>query len=209
MKVCKICGSPNLVYNSRLCVECDKKRRREYQRRNYILYGKQKRLNNKVTCSICGNKFTQWRKNNFICPTCRKEMNNTGYKDNQYTKAPKSSKDLHRVIAEQLLKRKLTPNEIVHHVDLNILNNSLSNLWIMSRHLHGKLHAYLRIQRVIYEKSLDKHAVNCWNSLIVVQTTAWLEMTNANVIKLNELANQQPSTLNGEGSETRDGKPKL
>lgn len=208
MKVCKICGSPDLVHNTLLCKECDKKRRREYLKRNYITRGRQRRLNNKAKCSLCGNEFTQWSKGNYICPNCRKDMLRTGFKQNQYVKHSKTSKNEHRIIAEKILGKKLDYNMVVHHVDENPRNNSIENLWVMSRHLHGKLHSFLRIQRVIYEKSLDKHSVNCWNSLRVDQTTAWLEMMNANVIKLNELADQQPSTLNGEGSETRDGEPK-
>lgn len=54
------------------------------------------------------------------------------------------------------------------------------------------IHVFLRLQKVIYEKSLDKQSVNCWNILRVNQTKAWLEMTGANVIKLIELDNQQP-----------------
>jgi hypothetical protein len=78
-------------------------------------------------------------------------------------------------------------------------------LWIMSRYNHGKLHEFLRIQRVAYEKSLGKNSVNCWNLFRVNQTTAWLETTNAKVKKLIELDNQQSSTLNGEDSETKHG----
>ena len=78
----------------------------------------------------------------------------------------------------------------------------------MEKRKKDRSYSFLRIQRVIYEKSLDKHSVNCWDNLRVIQTTAWLEMTNAKVLKLNELVNQQPSTLKGEGSETRDGEPK-
>lgn len=49
-------------------------------------------------------------------------------------------KDAHRHIMEELLGRKLGPNEIVHHKDGNKLNNDPSNLEVMSRSEHARLH---------------------------------------------------------------------
>lgn len=187
-KVCKNCGSSDLVKNRRLCKDCNKKRISE----SYYRLGKKRREEKlKTKCSLCDNFYPKWRENQVICPNCSKQSKNTGFKQNQYKMI--GNKCEHRVIAEQTIGRKLSTNEVVHHVDENIHNNELYNLWIMSRHHHGQLHKFLRLQKVAYEKSLGKNSVNCWNSLRVNQTTAWLEMTNAKVIKLIELANQQPS----------------
>lgn len=41
---------------------------------------------------------------------------------------------------EQYLGRKLRPDEIVHHIDGNKLNNNIENLKIMTRGEHSKLH---------------------------------------------------------------------
>ena len=46
----------------------------------------------------------------------------------------------HRHIMEQLVGRKLTPKELVHHIDGNKLNNAVSNLEIVCRSLHPALH---------------------------------------------------------------------
>lgn len=47
---------------------------------------------------------------------------------------------VHRKVMEEYLGRKLKNNEIVHHKDMNKLNNDISNLEIMSRSEHTKLH---------------------------------------------------------------------
>ena len=187
-KLCKNCGSPDLVQGRRICNKCNRKRVKTY-------YSKEKRaeaLNS--TCKACQKPFHAWRKEQVICGECYKGSKKTGFKKNPYKFNKGRSDHEHRKIAEDALGRKLNKNEVVHHVDEDPKNNSLENLWVMSRRHHGKLHVFLRLQRVIYEKSLEKHSVNCWDTLRVDQTTAWLETTGANVIKLIELGNQQPRT---------------
>lgn len=48
---------------------------------------------------------------------------------------------LHRVIMEEHLGRKLTTDEVVHHIDRNKKNNDISNLQVMTWSEHSKLHA--------------------------------------------------------------------
>lgn len=158
-------------------------------------------------CMACKVPFKAWRQKQVLCPCCYKRSLNTGFQKNKYSFQSKMSKNEHRFIAEKLLGRKLSYNEVIHHIDENPCNNNLDNLMLMTRQAHGKLHKFLRGQRVIWEKSQNENLVNCWDNLRVAQTTAWLEMTNAKVKKLSELVNQQPSSLNGEGSETKDETP--
>jgi transposase-like protein len=47
---------------------------------------------------------------------------------------------LHRVLVEQREGRTLDRNEVVHHIDGNPLNNTLSNLTILSRAEHTRQH---------------------------------------------------------------------
>jgi hypothetical protein len=202
-KLCKNCDSPDLVKDRKICKECNRKRVKEH----YKKHGKKCRSEPNSVCKACKKNFISWRKTQVICGDCYRESLNTGFRNNQYLYNPKQSDHQHRRIAELLLGRKLDKNEVVHHVDENPKNNQINNLWVLSRHNHGKLHKFLRLQKVIYEKSLDCNSVNCWELLRVDQTTAWLEMTGANVIKLIELDNQQPSLCNEEGSETRHGEP--
>ena len=49
---------------------------------------------------------------------------------------------IHRRIMEEHLGRKLSSNEIVHHIDGNKLNNDINNLEVVSRSEHIKKHFY-------------------------------------------------------------------
>lgn len=46
----------------------------------------------------------------------------------------------HRRILEKYLERQLTPEESVHHIDGNKLNNKINNLFITSKSEHQKIH---------------------------------------------------------------------
>lgn len=152
----------------------------------------------KNTCVACKCEFSAWRKEQKMCKECysyllsiRRESNAT----NKYVKDSKKSTNFHRTIAEKAIGRKLTANEVVHHIDCNHLNNSMDNLMIMSRSSHTKLHQYLDEQRVIVEKSTNENPGNCWNNLIVPITTVWLETTNTKVIRISEIGQSAAEPL--------------
>jgi hypothetical protein len=54
---------------------------------------------------------------------------------------------LHRVLVEQREGRRLQPNEVVHHIDGNPLNNAPANLMILTRSEHIGLHARAKRRR--------------------------------------------------------------
>lgn len=63
--------------------------------------------------------------------------------DNKYKKVRLNkfeTIDEHRLVMEKFLNRKLNFNEIVHHIDGNKSNNEISNLQILTRSEHSKLH---------------------------------------------------------------------
>lgn len=117
---------------------------------------KQKRKDNKTHfCSNCGNKFEDYRHNKtdfvFCSQKCSKEFqkgeNAFSFKGGSITyqgyKANKIKGKYvleHRTIIEKSLGRKLAKDEVVHHKDGNKLNNTISNLQLMKKRDHDKLH---------------------------------------------------------------------
>jgi len=70
----------------------------------------------------------------------RSQMNmSNGYKYIWDAKRQKYRK-AHIVIMERHIKRALTLNELVHHIDGNKLNNCIENLKLMNRAEHVSLH---------------------------------------------------------------------
>ena len=66
--------------------------------------------------------------------------------------------DMQRYVMEQVLGRPLDKNEIVHHIDGNKLNNDPSNLQIMTKAEHVKLH---RIEGKLHTVS-EKELIDAW-----------------------------------------------
>ena len=57
----------------------------------------------------------------------------------------KNSKLLvHRTVAANKVGGRIFPKLVVHHIDGNKINFRKSNLWIMSRSAHSRLHAFQR-----------------------------------------------------------------
>ena len=50
----------------------------------------------------------------------------------------------HQVLIELKIGRKIKKDEVVHHKDLDNLNNNIDNLKLMKRTEHSKLHAEMR-----------------------------------------------------------------
>lgn len=101
-----------------------------------------------VPCDLCGKTFLKKRsdirrsKNNFCCEEC--------YRD--YMSLTRQSKDglkydgkpVYRLMIEHELGRELTSDELVHHIDGNHKNNALSNLVVVTRSEHHRIHAAVR-----------------------------------------------------------------
>lgn len=190
MLYCSKCGKERNP-GRKMCDSCYKEYKREYAKKHYLEYG---RYMFTKTCEACGKQYQAYKKTQRLCRECYYQSLKTNFKQNSY-KMNKRAKPIHRVIAESILKRTLHSNEVVHHLDCNVQNNDITNLLIITRRQHTRLHSFLRTQRVILEKSNIENFENCWNTLIVPMTTTWLETANVKVIKLWEIGQSAAETL--------------
>ena len=194
------------------CIECDQE---ALQNRRYCAKHFKIRRNAQAhkrgrywytnTCKACLEPFKASRKMQAICQKCRKSTLEHSAKSKGYIYHFGTSIPEHRYKAQELLGRMLHVNEVVHHMNEDSQNNDFTNLIILDRRVHGRLHHYLRLQRVIIEKSINENVENCWDNLRVPMTTAWLETANAKVVKLWEIGQSAAEPLHklvGEGSET-------
>lgn len=175
---CIQCGKEREL-GRRYCKECHKKVQRERFREKYKTKG---RYRYTITCMFCNELYNlAVRKDQKFCENCQKERLQfiTKYHStNQYEN--KFGQNKHRQIAESILKRKLTYNEVVHHLDHNPINNSLDNLILLHRKDHVALHNYLYDYEFKLYKSYGDKYTKYWNGNIEKETT--LEYLNSNNI---------------------------
>lgn len=112
-------------------------------------------------CEVCGRFFTGRDKSGVIAKYCsRKCFLSTVHTPEHQSRAGKIGskyaislrgtgtvgyikeygKHQHRLVMEKKLGRKLTSNEIVHHVDDNKHNNNINNLKLLTRAEHMNIH---------------------------------------------------------------------
>ena len=147
--ICVICGkpfkrnvSPSMIKLGKGKV-CSKKCKNE-------LNGLQKRTGEYRHCERCGKKFwvrpsedrrgyiRKYCSNYCYAPTKRgKAISIDGYYVINRIK-------VHRLIMEKHIGRKLLSTEIVHHINQNKLDNRFSNLLIVSRSEHNRIHQFLK-----------------------------------------------------------------
>jgi hypothetical protein len=191
-KMCIKCNQDRDV-GRKMCRECYLKHKRECAKNRYQNDPFTRRI--KIICEVCKKEYLGWRKEQKHCSNCwklNKKLAKETLSSNQYKMI--GAKCEHREIAKSILG-KLSYNMVIHHVDNNYKNNDVKNLMVMDRRTHGRLHKYLDLQRAIIEKSMNENRGNCWNTLIVPMTTAWLETTGAKVIKLWEIGQSAAEPL--------------
>lgn len=196
MKTCRIEGCVNVCEKSRTyCREHYLQRKREQAKLRYLEKGKTKY---KRYCEICDKLFEGDRKNSRFCSLeCYYKYTrvNSSSSTNKYSYVCCKDYPLqHRKIAEDLIGRKLEYNEVVHHLDGNPKNNDVSNLLLMQRRDHVRLHAVLTRHRASLLKDKDENSENCWDNLRGQITTTWLETEGVKVIKISDIGQSAAET---------------
>lgn len=73
-------------------------------------------------------------------PIGTERLHPTGYLMRKVTTGPKGWKKVHRLVMEEKLGRSLLPDEIVHHINHDKLDNRIENLEIMTAAEHSHHH---------------------------------------------------------------------
>ena len=72
--------------------------------------------------------------------------------------------DTHHHVMEEILGRKLAKDEVVHHLDGNKLNNDPSNLQVMTRAEHSRLHMQGSHNTEEAKAKISKSVSKAWES---------------------------------------------
>ena len=91
---------------------------------------------------MCVRHYSQWLLHGDPLFNEKRKYEPYGNFGSKYYKTP-DGKWVHRVVAEEMLGRKLEPKEVVHHINLNKLDNSKANLYVCDNKTHIHLHRQL------------------------------------------------------------------
>lgn len=148
--VCDTCGKPisytkstfNRSKNHYCCTECSQ--------------AAQRKTKDELKCDYCGKSFTRFhawskrRDRHFCSIECRqdwfKEVSQADVSHGEYILEKDGFQ--HRIVAENMIGRKLLPDEVVHHIDGDRSNNSPDNLVVMTRSEHCRLHVSKRFKKM-------------------------------------------------------------
>ena len=162
---CIKCGKPRAT-GRKICADCNRVRARNAAKERWV---RGERTLYVLVCEACGKSYTLTRKVRGVCQACYKlSYRLSKYKGNNYIMQGNAPE--HRLLFEKSLGRELEYNEVIHHLDENILNNSNGNIILLGRSDHGKLHHHLRVQRVINYFSLKF----IWEEKVVELSLNWL-----------------------------------
>lgn len=155
--LCKNCGKDFYVPESQYRVRIKTGNVLFCSRDCYLLYVKTKN----IKCASCGKLFCPKKHNQkYCCHDCSNDhIKKLGLRkkhgfwyENGYRVVYENGHEIkeHILVMEKKLGRKLTTDEVVHHIDGNKTNNNPNNLLVMNRGEHSRLHR-------IAEKESGKH----------------------------------------------------
>lgn len=108
---------------------------------------KARRNGSELSCALCDTIFYRQmaeqdldvRVNQFCSAECYQEWRAINRKPDTYAK--QGSRHVHRIVAEVVMRRPLSKDEVVHHIDGDKHNNHPSNLAVLpDQAFHAKVH---------------------------------------------------------------------
>lgn len=187
-RLCRIPGCNNPAMPSRrLCHEHRLEQNREYAKKRPV----DARRIYRCRCTMCGEQFMGFRKDSTYCSEeCRLLSHQciSGDARHRYILSGERGKRAfeHRVIAREILGRELTSDEAIHHEDLNPVNNNPSNLLILSRKNHAKLHAFLKVCSTEMTLPDSPFRSKEMKDVVVPATKLWSELNNVELDRLSD-----------------------
>lgn len=108
-----------------------------------------KSITTKGAFGMCGKHYARFKRYgdvNYVTPEDIRRISLRNAQPNLGKLMPKTYKKFlgkheHRQVVEKFLGRKLRSDELVHHIDENPHNNDISNLQIVTRAEHARIHA--------------------------------------------------------------------
>ena len=217
-RYCLRCSCPITGY--KWCEECRKLNKREYVKNRFAIQkanGIIRKRYGLTSCIYCGKEIIKNRPDQDTCYDCYKKNHRRGVED--YNKVKRVNKGRATIGRQTVLNLGVILGDLqVHHIDENPHNNLLSNMLLLNRSKHSKLHRLLEKNWSLLLKDNSSNLENCWNILRGQLTTAYLETESANVIRITDIGQSAAEPLNidkiyildiqEEGSETMYQVPK-
>lgn len=197
VRYCQKCGC-ELSTEYKFCSSCKKENKREYAKNRYRQPGFVQKRYGETQCIFCGKTIIKNRPNHDTCFDCYKKHKHKTV-DN-YNRVKRSKDGKYTLAREKIIKLGFKiPYLVVHHKDENPSNNNLNNLIILSRKHHACLHKILEKNwSLLLKNNNNSNLKNCWNTLRDQLTTEYLEINNANVIKITDIGQSAAEPLEKE-----------
>ena len=179
----------------RYCRQHYLERTREQARARYAINGRYKY--HKV-CLWCNKPYLGDSKTSSFCSMLCYFLARNAMKEKGICHTSVSSGKeawLHRYFAIKAIGERVLQGYNLHHLDLDLDNNTLSNLALLTRSQHSSLHSYLTHEAIIRVPYGTPSRIDKMRELIPTLTEEWFDKTNTKLITVQQLADEHKEQL--------------